>query len=211
MDSLSFPVIDQRRRRRLAVPWSAIWLALVAILAFLPWSVANDLNPATVPTAAILALTWLWVLGWRGIHQRLPQVRLDWFGPAVLQVVLLAMTTFFSLLLVIMRDSAVLRSTSPDGRLHTVLLAAPGGREHYVAEELNRGLMVHRVSRIGYAQGKRPPERFELVWKPELGRLEVWGDGDLLDATAYDDGGLIPSQSMAEGAGAAQGGGGMGE
>ena len=36
-------------------------------------------------------------------------------------------------------------------------------------------------------------------------------DGDLLDATAYDDGGLIPSQSMAEGAGAAQGGGGMGE
>ena len=71
--------------------------------------------------------------------------------------------------------------------------------------------MVHRVSRIGYAQGKRPPERFELVWKPELGRLEVWGDGDLLDATAYDDGGLIPSQSMAEGAGAAQGGGGMGE
>lgn len=211
MNSLSFPVIDQRRRRRLAVPWSALWLALVAILAFLPWSVANDLNPATVPTAAILALTWLWVLGWRAIHQRLPQVRLDWFGPAVLQVVLLAMTTFFSLLLVIMRDSAVLRSTSPDGRLHAVLLAAPGGREHYVAEELNRGLMVQRVSRIGYAQGKRPPERFELVWKPELGRLEVWGDGDLLDATAYDDGGLIPSQSMAEGAGMAQDGGGMGE
>lgn len=211
MNSLSFPVIVQRRRRRFAIPWSILWLALVALLALLPWTVSNDLNPATVPTVAILAVTWLWVLGWRAIHRRLPHVRLDWFGPAVLQTLLLAMTAFFSLLLVIMRDSAVLRSSSPDGRLHAVLLAAPGGREHYVAEELDHGLMVRRVARIGYALGRRPPERFELRWKPAAGRLEVWGDGELLEATAYDEGGLIPSDALSESGDGASAPGGGGE
>lgn len=198
MSSLSFPVIERHRRRRWfpTVPWSLLWLILVATLALLPWTVSNDLNPATVPTAVVLAVTWGWVLGWPSIHQRLPNLRLDWFGPALLQVVLIAMTGFFSLLLLIMRDHSVLRSTSPDGRLHAVLLAAPGDREHYVAEETQSGLMVRRVARINYALGKRAPSHFALVWKPDTQRLEVWGDGDLLEATAYDDGGLIPSRSM---------------
>jgi hypothetical protein len=214
MSSLSFPVIEHRRRRRLAIPWTAIWLLLVAAIAFLPWSVSNDLNPATVPTAAILLLVWSWVLGWRAIHQRLPNLRLAWFGPTVLQVLLIAMTGFFSLLLVIMRDRPVLRSTSPDGRLHAILLAAPGGTEHYVAQETHGGYMVERVARINYGLGKPVPQRFQLLWEPEKQRLVVYGDDQLLEAVAYDADGLIPSSTMAElggGSGAAGSGGNGGE
>lgn len=209
MSSLSFPVIGPRRRR-LRVPWSALWLLAVAAGAFLPWTVANDLNPATVPSALLLGLVWVWALGWRPLQQRLPHLRLYWFGPAVLQAVLISLTAFFSLLFLLMRDRALLRTVSPDGGIHAVLLAAPGGAEHYLAQEERSQLMVRRVSRVNYGLGRPIPQAFELRWRSETGRLELWGDGRLLDARPYEAGRLIASRQMGgeggEGGGSSGGG-----
>lgn len=195
MSTLSFPVIGPRRRR-LHVPWGALWLLLVTAGALLPWTVANDLNPATVPSTLVLGTVWLWVLGWRPLQQRLPQLRLYWFGPAILQAVLISLTAFFSLLFLIMRDRALLRTVSPDGGIHAVLLAAPGGGEHYLAQEERGGLMVRRVSRVSHALGKPLPRDFELRWSSTEERLELWGDGRILDARPYQDGQLIASRQM---------------
>lgn len=197
MSTLSFPVIGPRRRR-LRLPWGGIWLTVVAFLALLPWSVANDLNPATVPSALVLGTVWFWTLAWRPLQQRLPHLRLYWFGPAVLQAVLIATTGFFSLLFLLMRDHALQRTVSPDGRIHAVLLAAPGGAEHYLAQEERAGLMVRRVSRVNYALGKPVPQRFELRWRTDTKRLELWGDGRLLDARPYTEGRLVLSRELAE-------------
>lgn len=213
MSTLSFPVIGPRRRR-LRLPWGALWLAAVAFLALLPWSVANDLNPATVPSILVLGTAWFWTLAWRPLQQRLPHLRLYWFGPAILQALLIALTAFFSLLFILMRDHALLRTVSPDGRIHAVLLAAPGGAEHYLAQEERAGLMVRRVSRINYALGKPVPRDFELRWRADTGRLELWGDGRLLDARPHAEGRLIATRQMSgeedSASGGPSGGGGGG-
>ncbi len=182
-------------RRQLEGKWrgvvdrwrSRLWLAFVVLVSFGIWKYALLLNPAKVPSIAVIALGWLWLGLWWRVHHELPALGARWFGPRLVLVLLAWGCAIWSLAVPILRDDVLAVAASREHQPRLVLTGVQGDRILRLNAEVYGGLLLDEITTIEFPFEPAPmselpdyPTRYAIERHGDSRLVTVSGDGRYL-------------------------------